>query len=169
MQRLRAMWLNLIRVRYLASRLLGNDLGERVFGIDEKPLHFNEGGSTCVGTLEIAGVKSVKLKENHAATRERVSLITSVTSCPHMAASASRMPVELLCKAKSRRRTAGLKRPLGLRVSLQWAEKGSYRGGEHGADPREMVGALVGASSGRSRLADLDARRGQESSRNRTR
>ena len=42
--RLRAMWLNVIRVRYLASRLIGDDLSTKILGIDEKPLHFNEGG-----------------------------------------------------------------------------------------------------------------------------
>ena len=69
-QRLRAMWLNVIRVRWLASRLLGGDLSTKMYGIDEKPIHFNESGSKCVGTLEILGAKAVKLKENHSHTRE---------------------------------------------------------------------------------------------------
>ena len=99
-QRLRAMWLHVIRVRCLASCLLGNDLSAKMHGIDEKPLHFNEGGSKAVGTLEIAGAKAVKLKQNHAATRERVSLMTSVTSNPAAASSAASMPLELLCKSE---------------------------------------------------------------------
>ena len=70
-QRLRATWLNVIRVRWLASRLLGDDLSTKIYGIDEKPIHFNEAGSKCVGTLEIAGAKAVKFKENHSAARER--------------------------------------------------------------------------------------------------
>ena len=111
----------------MASRLLNNDLGERFLGIDEKPLHFNEAGSKLIGTLEIAGAEVVKLKENHAATRERVSLMTTVTSSPTLASSASAMPLELLCKAKSKRRTAGLRPRAGMRTSIQWAEKGSYR------------------------------------------
>ena len=126
-QRLRAMWLNVIRVRYLASCLLGDDLSTKMYGIDEKPLHFNEAGSKCRGTLEIAGAKSVKLKENHAATRERVSLMTTVTSSPVAASSAANMPLELLCKAQSHRRTAGLVLPANMAVSLAWSEKGSYR------------------------------------------
>jgi hypothetical protein len=78
--RLRAMWVNTIKVRQLAQRLLGKDLSDDMYGIDEKPLHFNESGSKNVRTLEIAGAPSVKLKENHSATRERVSVMTLVTT-----------------------------------------------------------------------------------------
>jgi hypothetical protein len=78
--RLRAMWINNFKVRRLAQRLLGTDLAEDVYGIDEKPLHFNESGSKNCRTLEIAGAPSVKLKENHSATRERVSVMTLVTT-----------------------------------------------------------------------------------------
>lgn len=78
--RLRAMWVNAIKVRRLAQRLLGSDLSQDMYGIDEKPLHFNEGGSKCVRTLELAGAPSVRLKENHAATRERVSVMTTTSS-----------------------------------------------------------------------------------------
>ena len=76
------MWLNLIRVKHLAQRLLGRDLGDQIYGVDEKPLHFNEGGSKRLGTLEVSGTPAVKLKENHAATRERVTLMTTTTSNP---------------------------------------------------------------------------------------
>ena len=79
-RRLRAMWLNTIRVRRLASLALDTDLADKFYGIDEKPLHFNEGGSKDVRTLEIAGAPAVRLKRNHAASRERVSVMTLVTS-----------------------------------------------------------------------------------------
>ena len=127
-KRLRAMWINVIKVRHLASRFLDNDLGTRIFGVDEKPLHMNEGGSKVIGTLEVAGAPSVALKQNHAQTRERVSLMTSVTSCPDIGASATLMPLELLCKGKTNKRIASLRVPQGMRVSLQCSEKGSYRG-----------------------------------------
>ena len=78
--RLRAMLANIFRVRQLARRLLGHDLNNQFYGIDEKPLHFNEGGSKCIRTLEIAGCTAVRLKQNHAATRERVSVMTMTTS-----------------------------------------------------------------------------------------
>ena len=121
------MWLNVVRVRYLASRLLANDLSTKIYGIDEKPLHFNEGGSKAIGTLEIAGAKAVKLKQNHSHTRERVSLMTSVTSNPAEASSAATMPLELLCKAKTDKRTKNLVLPANTSVSLAFGEKGSYR------------------------------------------
>ena len=60
-ERLRAMWLNLIRVRRLAERLFGNDLSKAIFGIDEKPIHFNEAGSKNMRTLEIEGATAVRL------------------------------------------------------------------------------------------------------------
>jgi hypothetical protein len=126
-ERLRAMWLNLIRVRRLAERLFGNDLSKAIFGIDEKPIHFNEAGSKNMRTLEIVGATAVRLKENHAATRERASLMTCVTSCPEAASQPRRLPMEILFKAKSHRRTRGLEPPGDLNISIQWAEKGSYR------------------------------------------
>jgi len=122
------MWLNLIKVRHLASRLLGNDLSLRIWGIDEKPLHFNEGGSKCIGTLEIAGAKEVRLKENHAATRARVSLMTSVASDPMVTRSYTNMPLEVLFKAKTDRKCRGLLPEPGMKFSFAWSDKGSYRG-----------------------------------------
>ena len=67
-ERLRAMWLNVIRVRCLFWHFTGADIGSRMYGIDEKPVHLNEGGSKMVRTLELAGAPDVWLKENHAAT-----------------------------------------------------------------------------------------------------
>ena len=78
--RLRAMWLNTIRVRRLAQIFLHNDLADRVFSIDEKPIHYNEGASKNKNTLEFIGAPAVKLKENHAASRERISVMTSAAS-----------------------------------------------------------------------------------------
>jgi hypothetical protein len=78
--RLRAMWLNTVRMRRLAQRLLGKDLHDQMYGVDEKPLHFNESGSKNLRTLELVGAPAVRLKQNHAATRERVSVMTMTTS-----------------------------------------------------------------------------------------
>ena len=124
--RLRAMWLNLFRVRRLAQHCFGKELANSIWGVDEKPIHFNESGSKAVRTLEIAGAPAVRLKENHAATRERVSIMTAVTSSP-LDATAAALPIELLFKAKSQKRTSKLALPSGIRISVQWAEKGSYR------------------------------------------
>jgi hypothetical protein len=45
LERVKATWMNLLRVRALAARVLQNDLSDRILGIDEKPIHFNESGS----------------------------------------------------------------------------------------------------------------------------
>ena len=70
-QRLKAMWCNLFRIRRLAQWFLQRDLADSIYGIDEKPLHFNEAGSKNHGTLDIAGVPVCRLKANHAASREK--------------------------------------------------------------------------------------------------
>ncbi len=101
------MWTNVFRIRRLAQILTGNDLSQRIYGIDEKPLHFNEAGSKHVRTLEIAGAPSVKLKENHAATRERCTVMTCVASNSQAASQPRRLPIEVLFKAKTNRRMPG--------------------------------------------------------------
>jgi hypothetical protein len=97
LSRLRAMWVNSFKVRHLAQRLLNKDLSGQIFGIDEKPLHFNEAGSKGVRTLEIVGAPAVKLKENHAATRERVSVMTMVTSSVAAVQQGLGLPVLATC------------------------------------------------------------------------
>ncbi len=74
----------------------------------------------------------MKLKHNQAASRERVSIMTCVTSNRALVASARRPPMELLFKANTSRRTAALTTMLhsNTNVSVQWAEKGSYRKAE---------------------------------------
>ena len=126
-ERLRAMWLNVIKIRRLLWHITGADVGNRIWSIDEKPVHFNEGGSKLARTLEIVGAPSVALKENHAATRERVSIMTCVTSDPAVAGLARFPPLELLFRAKSDKRVRSLVLPENTNVSVQWAEKGSYR------------------------------------------
>ena len=93
--RLRAMWVNNFKIRRLAEHFAGHDLAESIFGIDEKPVHFNEAGSKNCRTLEIVGAPVVRLKQNHAATRERVSVMTCVTSCVAAAEQEKRLPVAI--------------------------------------------------------------------------
>lgn len=127
LRRLRAMWVNIIKVRRLAEIFVGRDLSDAIYGIDEKPIHFNEAGSKAVRTLEIQGAPSVRLKENHAASRERASLMTMVTSSRSEASSPATMPLEIMFRAQSAQRTRKLEAPADLKVSIQWAPKGSYR------------------------------------------
>ena len=126
--RLRAMWRNTFVVRFLAQHFLGHDLSQSFWGVDEKPIHFNESGSKNARTLELVGAPEVQLKQNHAATRERVSIMTCVTSRP-----GAQLPLELLFRAQTPFRTSGLKVPAdhiaakNMPVTFQWAPKGSYR------------------------------------------
>ena len=90
------MWMNNIRVRRLAERCFGYDLAESIYGIDEKPIHFNESGSKNCGTLEVQGAPIVALKENHSQTRERVSVMTCVTSNSELAASRRGPPLAIV-------------------------------------------------------------------------
>ena len=160
-RRLKAMWSNNFRVRYLAQLTLGHDLSDRIHGIDEKPIHFNEAfcrtqcvvhecivvyctclyygivlhivlylieaGSKNVGTLEIAGAPEVRLKANHTATRERVSIMTWVTSNMQLATCPKCPPVEVLFRAKTDRRNRTLTVQDSTSVSLAHAPNGSYR------------------------------------------
>jgi hypothetical protein len=93
--RLRAMWVNNFKIRRLGEHFAGHDLADSIFGIDEKPVHFNESGSKNCRTLEIVGAPVVRLKQNHAATRERVSVMTCVTSCMAAAVQQKRLPVAI--------------------------------------------------------------------------
>ena len=85
-----------------------------------------EAGSKCTGTLEIAGASSLKLKSNNAASRERVSIMTWVTSNNNLATCSKHSPIDLLFKAKSSRRTGSLICPDGTSVAVTWGP-GSYR------------------------------------------
>ena len=42
---MKATWSNVLRVRCLAEELIGVDIGAQMYGVDEKPIHFNESGS----------------------------------------------------------------------------------------------------------------------------
>ena len=78
-------------------------------------------------TLELAGEPEVALKQNHAATRERVSIMTLVSSNP-----SAKLPLELLFRAKTDKRIRDLKVPEEhtverMPITFQYAVKGSYR------------------------------------------
>ena len=69
--RLKAMWCNLIRLRRLGQWFLQRDLKDSIYGVDEKPLHFNEHGSKNKGTLELDGGSCVSPEgEPHRLARE---------------------------------------------------------------------------------------------------
>ena len=96
LSRLRAMWVTTVRLRAFAKFSWGRDLVCE--GYDQKGLHMNEGGSKNTGTLDIKGAPEVRLKENHAATRQRLSLMTGVTSSEEEATLIGGPPLEVLFK-----------------------------------------------------------------------
>ena len=119
-------WKNVFKVRRLAEIFLGKDLSDAIFGVDEKPLHFNETASKEVATLTHAGAPFVKLRTNHSASRERLTLMTMVTSWRQFARSKRRPPIELMFKSKSAKVLAEMELPKNLNISLQWSYSGSY-------------------------------------------
>ena len=64
----------------MAQLYLGNDLRHRIFGVDEKPIHFNESGSEAAKTLHFEGAPHCALRTNHSVSRDRLSLMTMVSS-----------------------------------------------------------------------------------------
>ncbi len=92
----------------------------------KKPIMYNETGSKEARTLDSIGAPTVPLKDNHAQSRERASIMTCVTSSPSDCVP-ERLPLEMLIRAKTHKKLKNMKPPADLRVSLQYAEKGSYR------------------------------------------
>ena len=127
--RLATMWRNNIRVRALAwfvfKRLL------KIYGADQKGVHRNEGGSKETHTLHIKGAGEIPLKENHAATRERISIMTWVSSDRAECDDPCNLPLEIMFKGKTEKslRSEGLPltTPRTMRVTVVNSEKGSYR------------------------------------------
>ena len=78
---------------------------------------------------EIVGANVVKLKQNHAATRARCSLMTCTTNIAKVASRLRRPSLCLLLKAKSDRGITKLREylPKDVRFCLMHSEKGSFR------------------------------------------
>ena len=110
-ERCKYMWKNNFRVRYMAQIYLGNDLRHRIFGIDEKPIHFNESASKAVKTLHFEGAPYCALRTNHSASRDRLSLMTMVTSWRDLCKCAMKPPVALCVRAQSAQKLASVVLP----------------------------------------------------------
>ena len=127
--RLKYMWGNNIRVRKAAVMLLGHDLF--IDGIDEKGIHYNESGSKCTRTLDIIGAPAVTLKQNHADTRKRVTIMTFVSNEERAAKRRRKLPLELLFQSKTAKTKSKVLRnaklPKDLDMSATVGPKGSYR------------------------------------------
>jgi len=124
--RLRIEWLNNIRIRHFARRMLGVDPGEHVDNADEKGWHVNEEGSKNVPTLDYAGAEEVILKENHANTRERLTFMTYTSG--NLARIKRGLPTEVCFKlaGPGTRVLPGLTLPRGA-YSVRSSSSGSYQ------------------------------------------
>ena len=126
--RCKTTWLNTFRVRFALTLLHGEKRKERglragpyMHGVDQKGIHYNETESKKQPTLALQGSHVVKLKTNHAQSRKRMSLNTMVQDDPY-----SQPPIELTFKVKTDRTLKGLKIPVGVKMSLNYTESGSY-------------------------------------------
>lgn len=95
-ERLSCTWLNVARVRKAIQLAFGYD--PVIEDFDQSPFHMNEIGSKNSGTLAIRGCGPLALKEGHAATRERWTANTMVTSSVERAARIP--PLQLMFRAK---------------------------------------------------------------------
>ena len=123
--RLRAMWVTNVRLRALALATLKRDLVCE--GYDQKGLHMNEGGSKNTGSLSIKGAPEVSLKENHAATRQRFSLMTGVTSSEEDARRLGGPPLEILFKGMTNFVIKDLAKFVVAGANASWVAKGWKR------------------------------------------
>ena len=115
-ERLRAMWLTNVRIRAMAQACLGIDIP--IYGFDQKGIYMNEAGAKNVGMLALDGETTVALKENHAASRTRVSLMTSVVSQPReLDALEHGLPIEIMFRGSHGGRIlSSLEAPAGANV-----------------------------------------------------
>ena len=114
--RLRSMWLTTTKLRALARCLFNRDM--TVEGLDQKGIHMNETGSKNTPVLCLKGAPEVAWKENHAATRQRVSLMTVVTSDPARASRPGGPPLEVMFKGETKRVLKDVEVPIAVNMSI---------------------------------------------------
>ena len=129
-ERLEIWWLNVFKLRKLVKLCFGYDPVAR--NVDQSPFHNNEAGSKEVGTLALTGAPTVPLIENHAATRERMSLNSVTDSSPERIR--RQLPgFELMFRAQGKEVEAKLRQHLfgkallPFRVTVVTGPSGSYK------------------------------------------
>ena len=125
-----AMWRSVYMVRAFAQECFGHDLP--LYGLDQTPLYMNEAGSRQLKTLAIRGSPVVALRENCAATRARLSVLTCVCSDREVALQPGGLPVEAPFRGRSARTIKGIEVPPRVDMSIAWQVKGSNRSRGHG-------------------------------------
>ena len=73
-ERLQIFWINIHKWRKWVSLEFGYDPHFR--NVDQSPMHRNEAGSKCFKTITMKNSCKIPLIENHAHTRQRMSLST---------------------------------------------------------------------------------------------
>ena len=99
--------------------------------VDQSPFHSNEAGSAECGTLALKGAPTVPLIENHAATRERISL-NSMTDSSEERINRELPGFELMFRADGKIKEGKLSayvasKGLPFKVSVVTGPSGSYR------------------------------------------
>ena len=128
-ERLMMFWLAGARVRKLAILTFGYDPVFR--NVDQSPFHGNEAGSAACNTIALQGAPTVPLIENHAATRDRVSLNSVTDSSPERIS--QELPgFELMFRAEGKIKEKKLaayvaSKGLPFKVSVVTGPSGSYR------------------------------------------
>ena len=134
-QRMKIMWSNVLRLQTLIW--LHFEHFADVDGFDQKPLHVHESGSKNLKSLEHTNERNVTVKEGHAATRSRYTVVTYVTSNEKRARALC--PLELCFKGGSGvlSALAGILKALkdedgqiGEFLSLRATESASYKAGD---------------------------------------
>jgi hypothetical protein len=88
-----------------------------IVSADQMPLHRNE--QSGQRTLSFSREATI-VKENHTLSRERCTVMTTVSS-------AGLLPLEMLFKGKGQQKRTQVSIPKNSNLTVQWAEKGSYR------------------------------------------
>ena len=124
-------WLNNARVRHFGIRMLGVDIGQHIDNADQKGWFRNNVGNRNKATLAFGGRSAeCEIKENHSATRERMSFMTYTSNNEEHIARG--LPLELCFRMAGpgtkvlHGGESGLKLPPG-RFSVRVSNSGSYR------------------------------------------
>jgi hypothetical protein len=124
-----ATWCDVYFARALAIECFGHDLP--IFGLDQTPLQMNLGGAKDSQTLELIGAPEAPVRECHAQTRARISVLTCVASDPDTADQPGGLPIEIMFKGKTVRtlkeHAVDLVVPAESNIALGYSPKGSYR------------------------------------------
>ena len=129
-ERLCIFWINIHKWRFWVWMKFGYDPDLR--NVDQTPLHKNESGSKTYKTITVKGAYSVPLLENHAATRERMSVSTVTDSNEHRIKHERLPGFEVMFKANGQKKATNLQKyadslEVPFKLSVVAGSSGSYK------------------------------------------